>query len=142
MVLCPEVNGTPYGYKALINLKLGGQEPYIDPITFETYDGTDDKLRLLFGIVTIAAIIIYVLLWNSSIKSSYKADMDKKIGKKPTSFKQDCADLLDNKFHILMITPTMVAALVFTILPTIFMICIAFTSYNSIDMSTEGTTLF
>ena len=141
-VLCPEVNETPFGYKALGNLVLGGHETGIDPITAQTISATDDKLRLLFGLVTIAVIVLYIILWFSNIKSSYKADMDRKIGKKPTSFVEDCKDLLDQRFHILMLTPTMLAALVFTILPTVFMICIAFTTYNSIDMSTEGTSLF
>ena len=142
MVLCPQVNETPFGYKALVNLSLGGHETGIDPITAQTISATDDKLRLLFGLVTIAVIILYFIIWLANIKSSYKADMDRKIGKKPTSFVEDCKDLLDQRFHILMLTPTMIAALVFTILPTIFMICIAFTTYNSIDMSTEGTSLF
>ncbi len=144
MVFCPEVNGTPYGYKALINLQLGGTEGRtFDPETGEYSNSvSDDKLQLLFGLVTIAVIVIYVLLWLSNIKSSYKADTDQKEGKKPTSFKQDCAALLDNRFHILMLTPTMIASLIFTILPTIFMICIAFTTYNDVDMSSEETTLF
>ncbi len=142
MVLCPEVNSTPFGYKALGNLALGGEETHIDPITAQTVPATDDKLRLLFGLVTIAVIVLYIIIWLANIKSSYKADMDRKIGKKPTSFTEDCKELLDNRFHILMLTPTMIAALLFTILPTIFMICIAFTTYNSIDMSTEGTSLF
>ena len=142
MVLCPEVNNTPFGYKALGNLALGGEETHIDPITAQTVPATDDKLRLLFGLVTIAVIVLYIIIWLANIKSSYKADMDRKIGKKPTSFTEDCKELLDNRFHILMLTPTMIAALLFTILPTIFMICIAFTTYNSIDMSTEGTSLF
>lgn len=144
MVFCPEVNGTPYGYKALINLQLGGtEERTFDPETGEYSNSvSDDKLQLLFGLVTIAVIVIYVLLWLSNIKSSYKADTDQKEGKKPTSFKQDCGALLDNRFHILMLTPTMIASLIFTILPTIFMICIAFTTYNDVDMSSEDTTLF
>ena len=142
MVLCPEINGTPYGYKALINLSLGGNEPGMDPVTLMPIAATDDKLRLLFGLATIAVIILYFIIWNSNIKSSYKADMDVKIGKKPTTFVQDLKELLDSRFHIMMLTPTMLAALVFTILPTIFMICIAFTSYNEVQMSSDGTKLF
>ena len=143
MVFCPEVNETPFGYKALGNFfKLKGDEPGVDPVTLQPVSGTDDKLRLLFGLVTIAVIVLYIIIWLSNIKSSYKADMDRKIGKKPTSFVDDCKDLLDQRFHILMLTPTMLAALIFTILPTIFMICIAFTTYNEIQMSTDDTKLF
>ena len=149
LVASPEVNDTPYGFKALANLGLGGVEPRVDEWTLEPIPGTNDALRLLFGIITIAVIILYFIIWNSNVKSSFKADMDKKIGKKPTSFKEDIKDLFDKKFHLLMITPTMLAALIFTVLPTIFMISIAFTSYNTLDMGntvledgTVGTTLF
>ncbi len=144
MIFCPSVNGTPYGWKALANLSLknvseGGG---FDPVTGHFTNGSDCKLMVLFGFVTIAMIIIYFMLWNMNIASSYKADQDKKIGKKPTTFKEDLADLLDGKFHALMLTPTCIAATIFTILPTIFMIALAFTTYNSQDMNDLGTNLF
>lgn len=143
MVLCPSVNGEYYGWKALANFGLKGSEGGdFDPETGELTLPSDDKLRLLFGVVTIAVIIIYFIIWLSNIKSSYKADLDVKQGKKPTTFVQDLKELLDTRFHILMLTPTLVAALVFTLLPTIFMICMAFTSYNDFDMNDQGTALF
>ena len=144
MVLCPSINGTPYGWKALYNLSLthlseGGD---FDPMTGEFTIGSDCKLIILFGFVTIAVIIIYFMLWGMSISSSFKADMDEKIGKKPTTFIDDLKELLDSRFHITMLTPTCIAALIFTILPTIFMIALAFTTYNSQDMNDLGTNLF
>lgn len=143
MVLCPSVNGEYYGYKALVNLALGGNEGgEFDPETGELLPPSDDKLRLLFGLVTLAVIVIFIIIWLANIKSSYKADLDVKQGKKPTTFIEDLKELLDTRFHLLMLTPTLVAALVFTLLPTIFMICMAFTTYNDFDMTAEGTNLF
>ncbi len=144
MVFCPTINGTPYGYKALVNLSLknvseGGS---FDPITGEFSAGSDCKLMILFGFVTIAVIIIYFMLMKMSITSSVKADMDEKIGKKPSTFREDVMELFDSRFHITMLTPTCIAALIFTILPTIFMIALAFTTYNSQDMNDKGTNLF
>ena len=144
MILCPSVNNTPYGWKALRNLSLkhifeGGE---FDPETGTFATGSDCKLMILFGFVTIALIIIYFLVWNLNIASSYKADMDKKVGKRPTTFKEDLKELLDGKFHVLMLTPTCIAATVFTILPTVFMIALAFTTYNTNDMNDLGTNLF
>ena len=144
MVFCPEINGTPYGWKALQNLSLknvveGGE---FDPMTGQFTIGSDCKLMILFGFVTIAVIIIYFLVWNMNIASSYKADMDRKIGKKPTTFGEDVKELLDGKFHVLMLTPTCIAATVFTILPTIFMISLAFSTYNDQDMNELKTNLF
>ncbi len=144
MIFCPSINGTPYGWKALRNLSLthvseGGD---FDPFTGQFTSGSDCKLMVLFGFVTIAMIFIYILLWNKNIQSSYKADMDRKVGKKPTTFKEDLKELLDGKFHVMMLTPTCIAATIFTILPTIFMIALAFTTYNSQDMNDLGTNLF
>ena len=144
MIFCPSINNTPYGWKALVNLSLKNvsEGGVFDPATGEMTVGSDCKLMILFGFVTIALIFIYFIVWNLNIASSYKADNDKKVGKKPTTFKEDCKELLDGKFHVLMLTPTCIAATVFTILPTIFMIALAFTTYNQEDMHNLGTNLF
>lgn len=135
MILCPVINNTPFGYKALINLQLGGQEGgAFDPVTGIVAQGDNDLLRLLFGLTTIAIIIVFIIIWLGNIKSSYKADIDVREGRKPTTFKEDLKSLLDEKFHILMLTPTMVATIIFTIIPTVMMILIAFTTYNKLDM--------
>ena len=144
MIFCPSVNGTPYGWKALQNLSLrhvseGGD---FDPLTGSFTSGSDCKLMVLFGFVTIAMIFIYFLVWNLNINSSVQADKDRKVGKKPSTFMDDLRELLDSRFHVLMLTPTCIAAALFTILPTIFMIALAFTSYNSQDMNDLGTNLF
>ena len=109
---------------------------------FRFTSGSDCKLMVLFGFATIMLIILFFMLWNLNIASSYKADMDKKIGKKPSTFKEDLQELLDGKFHVLMLTPTCIAAVIFTIIPTIFMIALAFTTYNDPDMNHLGTNLF
>lgn len=144
MIFCPSINNTPYGWKALVNLSLknvseGGE---FDLATGEMTVGSDCKLMILFGFVTIALIVIYFIVWNLNIASSYKADNDIKVGKKPTTFKEDLKELLDGRFHILMLTPTCIAAAVFSLLPTIFMISLAFTTYNTQDMNNLGTNLF
>ena len=149
-VLCPEVTGpnnvkVPLGYKALANLVLEGHEMQFNPLDpANPIPASSSQLMLLFGLVMIGIIIFYVIIWNSSINSSVKADKDVAEGRKPSTFKQDLQELVDGRFHVLMITPTFVAAILFTLLPTIFMICIAFTTYNTLDMSREGyeTALF
>ncbi len=144
MIFCPTINKTPYGWKALRNLSLkylseGGA---FDPLTGQFTSGSDCKLMVLFGFVTIALVVIYFLVWNANIRSSFKADQDRQAGRRPTSFKEDLKELLDGRFHVTMLTPTCIAATVFTILPTIFMISLAFTTYNTQDMNDAGTNLF
>ena len=150
MVFCPTVTGpngvkVPTGYKSLINLGLQGTEASITHWTPGTVvQSSSSFLMLLLGLVTIAMIILFIILWLSNIKSSFLADTAVKEGRKPSSFKEDVLALFDNRFHILMLTPTCLAALIFTLLPTILMICIAFTTYNDNYMQslTPPTTLF
>ena len=147
-VFCPQVVGpnnvlVPLGWKALANLVLEGTEGGFNPADpANPIPASSSQLMLLFGLVTIGLILFYIVIWNSSINSSILADEDVKEGRKPSTFKQDLQGLIDGRFHVLMISPTLMAAIIFTLLPTIFMICIAFTTYNNIDMSSEGTVLF
>ena len=155
MVLCPSVTGpngiqVPTGYKSLINLQLAGHDAsFISTASSGAWtpDGTfipadNSFLMLLLGLVTIAVIVLYIILWLSNIKSSYLADTAVKEGRKPSTFVEDIKALLDNRFHILMLTPTCLAALIFSLLPTILMICLAFTTYNDVEMQAAGTQLF
>ena len=131
MVLCPVVNNTPLGYKALINLTTlgvkgeGGFDQFGRPI-----EVGNSMLMLLFGVVTLGIIALYVGLWLSNIASAYQADNDDRFGAGATSFKRDLAEMLDSKFHVTMLSPTILGVLIFTILPTLYMILIAFTSYG------------
>ena len=137
MVFSPQINSTPFGIKALKNIVTlgineGGEFLYDEDGYFIGLAQADNSmLMLLFGVVTIGAIAVYIFTWLSSIKSSYKADLDILEGKKPTTIIEDLKSLLDERFHILMLTPTCLAALIFTILPTLYMILIAFTNFDS-----------
>ena len=152
MVLCPAITGpngvqVPTGWKSLANLRLEGHDIRVrtgQPWTPETgmIPADSSFLMLLLGLVTIAIIILFIIIYFANIKSSYAADNAVKEGRKPSSFKEDLIALTDNRFHILMLTPTCLAALVFTLLPTILMICLAFTTYNILEMQESHTALF
>lgn len=127
MVLCPEINSTPFGYKAFANLITLGDNPG------DINTAADNSmLMLLFGVLMIGITFLYLALYVSNTKSSYHNDMLLKEGKKVSNFKEDLHDLTDSKFHLTMMIPAMVGILIFTLLPTIFMILIAFTNYDSL----------
>jgi len=117
--------GTPIGYKSLGNLiTLGTNEGSL----FTSADNS--MLMLLFGVLMVVMIILFIATWLANIKSSYKAQVDMAKGKKPTTIKEDIKALFDSKFHVLLLTPTIIGVSLFTIIPTIFMILIAFTDYG------------
>lgn len=47
------------------------------------------------------------------------------------SFREDLHSLLDQQFHMTMMVPAILFIVVFTLLPTTFMICVAFTNYDA-----------
>ena len=103
-----ESNVTRFGYKALIELFGNGENNALGYERGEWPFGYADNsmLILLFGVITIGMIFVYLIAWMSSIKSSYKADLEVRDNKKPTTFKEDLKALLDERFHLLMLTQT------------------------------------
>ena len=97
---------------------------------FEYIQGDNSMKILLFGVVTIVITLAFLFIYVSSIKSSYKAQLDRKAGKKLPTFKEDVVSLLDSRFHISMLSIPTIMVVAFTILPIIFMICIAFTNFD------------
>jgi len=133
-IISPEVNGTPLGLKSIVNFFTLGTEPG------DIFNPADNSmLMLLFGVIVFGLIGMFLAAYNSNIKSSLKADNDIKAGKKPTSLKEDIASLLDERFHVALLTPAIIGIITFTVLPTIFMILIAFTNFDS---EHQGQVLF
>lgn len=87
-------------------------------------------LMLLFGLITFAIIALFLVIYNLNIASAYKADKDLREGRRPSTFIEDLKTLLDSRFHITLLGPAIILLVVFTVIPTILMILIAFTDTN------------
>ena len=92
--------------------------------------GDNSMLILLYGVMTILITGAIIGVYIANTKSAYECELRNKAGKKNMSLKEEITDLLDNKFHITMLSLPVLLITVFTILPLVFMICIAFTNYN------------
>ena len=96
---------------------------------YEYIMGDQSQLILLYGIASLCIIALLILAWNISVTSGYKAMLLKKSGKKVT-FLDDLRSLLDENIHkLLMILPTACIA-IFTVLPLLYMMSMAFTNYS------------
>ena len=106
---------------------------------YEYTMGDQSQLILLYGIASLCIVALLVFVWQMSVRSGYKALELKKQGKKVLTFKEDLATLLDENIHkLLMILPTACIA-IFTILPLLYMMSMAFTNYSK---ETENLVLF
>lgn len=100
----------------------------------KTVLGDNSMLILLYSVLTIVITVIFLAVYISNINDAYKHQLMRAEGKKPSTIREDVRDFLDGKYHITLLSfPTLMIG-VFNILPLIFMILIAFTTYNKINM--------
>ena len=100
---------------------------------FEYTAGDQSILILLYGLATLLLTGVMVWIWRGTLKSAYKAECLDKAGKHVNTFAEDLKSLLDGNLYRLLMTPPMIFIGALTILPLIFMICMAFTNYSKID---------
>ena len=100
-----------------------------DKGVYEYVMGDQSQLILLYGIASLCVILLLVFVWQLSVRSGYKAILLKKAGVHVT-FMDSLRTLLDENVHkLLMILPTAAIA-IFTILPLLYMMSMAFTNYS------------
>lgn len=95
--------------------------------------GDQSVLLLLYGVATLLLTLVMFLIWRGSLKSAYKAQCLQQKGSHVNTFREDLTTLLDDNLYRLLMTPPMFFITALTILPLIFMICMAFTNYSKID---------
>ena len=100
---------------------------------FEYTAGDQSILLLLYGLATIILTGVMFWIWRGTLKSAYKAECLDKAGKHLNTLAEDLKSLLDDNLYRLLMTPPMIFIGALTILPLVFMICMAFTNYSKID---------
>lgn len=93
-------------------------------------EGDNSVIMLLMGILSIAAIIFFISCYIANIKDVYETQKLVKRGEKPRTFKEDIKRLFDKSFYKTALFLPMVGVFLFSILPIIFMIAVAFTNYG------------
>jgi arabinogalactan oligomer/maltooligosaccharide transport system permease protein len=92
--------------------------------------GDNSLVILLFSVLTLLITAVMIFVWLGNIKSAYRAELQVKQGKKLPDFKSDMKDLLDKNLHITMLSLPALGVIAFTLIPIIFMICMAFTNFD------------
>ena len=104
--------------------------------------GHVSQLILLYGVATIAFMVLVVIIWRASVRSGYLWLSKKKAGKKVNSFVEDVKALFDENIHKLLMLLPFAGIVVFTIIPLIYMISMAFTNYSAASGADNHAILF
>lgn len=97
---------------------------------YEYSSGDDSMLCLLYGVITLVLTAGVIFLAFMSAKSAFCTQKRKEKGQPVPTFMDDIRSLKEENLHALLMSLPIIGILCFTIVPLIFMILIAFTSYD------------
>ncbi len=98
----------------------------------EIWVAGDDSVKvLLYGLLTILFILAFVITWRMQVKQCRICMDITAKGKKIKSGRDDLRSLLDDQFHKTLLALPLGGIFLFTVLPIIYMVLIAFTSYDA-----------
>lgn len=97
---------------------------------FVVAKGDNSMLMLLFGVASIFIIIAFIITYVMSVHGSIENEKLMLKGKKPNNLKQDIQLYLNDKYHVTVLTLPVLLTFLFTIVPLVFMILIAFTNFD------------
>ena len=111
----------------------GGRTSY-QLITANDDPNVDNSFKiLLYGVLTLFFIVAFIYTWRVNVKQNKLAEQILKKGKKLKSDKDDLRSLVDDQFHKTLLALPMLGIVLFTVMPIVFMILVAFTNYSSVN---------
>ncbi|MNO51055.1 Maltose transport system permease protein MalF [compost metagenome] len=123
----------PEALKGLVT--LGEQSSRIELVgkIYRHIPGDHSIYLMIEGLIVLLLAAVYVFIYWLNIKDAQHVGRMRASGLVPRTFRQDVSALLDRKFAYLMLVLPGIGILVFTVMPIIFMILLAFTNYSAPD---------
>ena len=124
-----------FGARSIVNfITLGTVEQgqvYNEALGIYEYSlGDNSMLCLLYGVITLVLTLAAIFVGFMSCKSAFCTQFRKEKGMKVPTFKDDLRSVREENLHSVLLAFPLLGIIVFTIVPLIFMILIAFTSYD------------
>ncbi len=97
---------------------------------YEYTTGDNSMLCLLYGVITLVVTAFVIFVAFMSAKSAFCTQKRKEKGRLVPTFRDDIRSLREENLHAMLMGFPIFGILCFTVVPLIFMILIAFTSYD------------
>lgn len=109
----------------------GMQWQTVDGIRMKvSVEGDNSMLLMIYGLAAIIFSAVFIYVYWCSLKSNRKLFLLNKTGAKIPTFREDLRTLTNGRFHMTLMVIPLIGVLLFTVLPLVYMICIAFTNYD------------
>ena len=89
---------------------------------------------LLFSLFSFVVWFAFFIVWVKNVVNVYKLQQLEEAGKHINTFKEDMRSYLDEKFHITLLTLPVLGIVIFTAIPILLLILVAFTNYDQQHM--------
>lgn len=96
------------------------------------YDAGDNSVLIMVaGVAAVFITVLFLVFWSYGVRSAYKAQVDAAEHGRSTTLADDVRNIVDRNAQVAFMSLPVLGILVFTVLPTLIMMCIAFTNYDS-----------
>ena len=125
------ISGLPYLSK-FHTLGTVQFEVKIDFNTMKTITNDYDNsfTILLFSVITLCVIVTLIASWLVNLRTVYHLQLMKESRKHINHFTDDISEYFNKKFHITLLSLPVLGVAIFTIVPLIILIAVAFTNYD------------
>ena len=93
-------------------------------------EGDNSMQMLIMGLFAVVVLIFTLALYVSNVRDVLFTSREAAKGKKPHSFRESLAYAADGKFYVSALVLPLIGVSMFSILPIVFMILIAFTDFG------------
>lgn len=118
----------PFRY-AMWGLTTLGETPQTQK-GFQIIQGDHSIFLMIEGIIYLILFLLFVWVYYLNVRDAYKVGKQRDKGISPSSFKKTLANVWENGFPYILLTPSILFTAFLTILPLLFGILIAFTNYS------------
>jgi len=100
----------------------------------EWNDFDNSFMILLMSLFSFVIWIAFLVVWMKNIISVYRLQLAAEQGQHINSFKEDLHRYVEDKFYVTMLTLPILGIVVFTVIPILLLIFVAFTNYDQQHM--------
>lgn len=97
---------------------------------YEYTMGDNSMLCLLYGVLTIVLTTAVIIMGCVSCRNAFATQYRKENGMRIPAFREDLHSMKEKNLHTLLLAAPLGGIIIFTIIPLLFMILIAFTSFD------------
>ena len=89
---------------------------------------------LLYGLISFIVLAAALVIWLRNVRNARALEVKAKSGKRVPGFLEEFRALRDQRFHIVLLSLPCLGVVMFTVIPLLVMLFVAFTNYDQQNM--------